>query len=157
MAVPSMAVLSMAVLYDSRSSPTGRCIMHSQVRFSRNSCKDTLTITLAYAYPQPRCTTTVTRGRIKIAAPTAQQGAASTPNAPSWHSLGSRRSSPPDPFQSAPGGSGQLGTPRQRPAHWTLSIGRIASVSPRVLELAASTRRQFRCRRLSFDHPRTLH
>ena len=36
---------------------------------------------------------------------------------PSWQG----RSSPPVPPQGAPGGSGQLGTPRKRPAHWAPS------------------------------------
>ena len=36
---------------------------------------------------------------------------------PSWQGRGS----PPVPPQGAPGGSGQLGTPRKRPAHWAPS------------------------------------
>ena len=45
------------------------------------------------------------------------EGAAAGSKCPPWQC----RSSPPVPAQRAPGGSGQLGTPRARPSHWAPS------------------------------------
>ena len=45
---------------------------------------------------------------------------------------GQHPSSAPAPLQGAPGGSGQLGTPRKRPTHWA------PQPLPRLLERAAS-------------------
>ena len=44
-----------------------------------------------------------------------------------------RPSSPPAPLQGAPGGSGQLGTPRKWPAHWAPSrcLGYVSQPPPK--------------------------